>query len=61
MRIDKKREVPWRIMYPGLEVIDLSDPEIQKDLILKGVAVGVPGGEILFTHNVVLEAGGAKL
>jgi hypothetical protein len=44
------------IEFPGLYEIDLSDPELQRELILFGVAVGVPGGQIIFTKNVRLEA-----
>lgn len=49
---------PWKIDYPDLETIKLSDPEIQRDLIRKGVAVGLPGTHILVTKGVVLTAGG---
>lgn len=54
------KKKPWVIEYPDLETIDLSDPELQKDLIRKGMAVGVVGGPIVFTQAVDLVAGGAK-
>jgi hypothetical protein len=44
------------IEFPGLYEIDLSDTELQRELILFGVAVGVPGGQLIFTKNVRLEA-----
>lgn len=54
---DKK---PWKIEYPDLEYVNINDPEIQKDLIRKGVAVGVPGATLIFTQPVLLVAGGKK-
>ena len=54
---DKK---PWVVEYPKLETINLNDPEIQADLIRKGLAVGIPGGSIIFTHDVKLVAGGGE-
>ena len=53
-----KEEKPLVIEYPELETINLNDPEIQKDLIRKGVAVGIPGTSIIFTEHVELVAGG---
>jgi len=61
MRVDKKRKKPLVIKYPDLEVINLGDPELQKDLILKGVAVGMPGGHIVFTRDIELVAGGKEV
>lgn len=45
------------IEYPQLETIDLSNIELQEDLIQKGVAVGVPGTTLIFTQAVELIAG----
>jgi hypothetical protein len=44
--------------FPGKETISLSDPEIQKELIRRGFAIGIPGGEFIVTHSVKLVAGG---
>jgi len=44
--------------FPGKETISLSDPEIQKELIKRGFAIGIPGGEFIVTHSVKLVAGG---
>lgn len=57
---DKKQERPWVIDYPQLKVIDLSDPELLKDLIRKGVAIKIHSGDVIFTRNIELVAGGAK-
>ena len=46
--------------YPDLEFINLNDPEIQKDLIKRGVCVGMPGGLLIFTEDVKIVAGGAE-
>jgi len=44
------------IEFPGLYEIDLSDIELQVELIKFGVAVGIPGGQLIFTKNVRLVA-----
>jgi hypothetical protein len=48
---------PIKIYYPDKEIINFSDPDIQRDLILRGIAVGIPGGEFYFKKNVELIAG----
>lgn len=55
--MDLMEEEQVVINFPDLETIDLSDIEVQKELILLGVAVGVPGGEVIFTKNCKLIAG----
>jgi hypothetical protein len=44
--------------YPKLTTVNLADLGIQKDLIAEGIAVGIPGGEIMFTRDVKLVATG---
>lgn len=51
-----KDEKPWVLEFPGLSTINLGDPEIQKELIKWGFAVGIPGGELLFRKSVRLVA-----
>lgn len=46
-----------KLYYPDKEAIDLNDPEIQRDLIKRGIAVGIPGGDFYFKENVELIAG----
>jgi hypothetical protein len=56
-----KEEKPQVIVdYPDLENIDLSDIEVQKDLIKLGICVGMPGGELIFVQSVEIVAGGKK-
>lgn len=43
--------------FPDLETISLGDPDIQRQLIKWGLAVGIPGGEFCVTKNVKLIAG----
>lgn len=45
------------INYPNLDKVDLNDIEVQKDLIRRGVAVGMPGGLLIFTESVKIIAG----
>jgi hypothetical protein len=45
--------------FPELETINLGDPEIQKQLIKWGVAVGIPGGEFAMVKSTKLLAGDA--
>ena len=47
------------IEFPDRDEIDLSDLSLQRELILMGVATGIPGGEMIFTKSVRLVAGGA--
>jgi len=60
MRIDKEKEPEVIIEYPDMGSIDLNDEEIQRDLIKRGVCVGMPGGTMIFTHSVRIVAGGAE-
>jgi len=46
--------------FPELDTINLGDPDVQKQLIKWGCAVGMPGGEIIMTKNVKMIAGGTK-
>jgi len=46
--------------FPELETINLADPEIQAHAIKWGLAVGIPGGEILFKKDARFVATGGK-
>ena len=48
----------WVMEFPELETINLGDPYIQKQLIKYGLAVGIPGGEIIMKKSVKMVAGG---
>ena len=43
--------------FPELDVVDISDHEVQKYIIKYGGAVGLPGGPLIFTQRVELIAG----
>ena len=45
------------ITFPDLDKINLNDVEVQKELIRSGVAVGMPGGPMVFTESVRIVAG----
>lgn len=47
---------PIPIYFEDREYVNLNDPEIQAELIKTGVAVGIPGGDIMFTQDVELIA-----
>lgn len=53
-----KKSIP--IYFPDKDTINLNDPEIQAELIKSGLAVGIPGGDIMFTAHVELIAGGKE-
>lgn len=49
------------IEFPELSSVNINDPEIQKEAIKWGVAVGIPGGDIIFKKNARFVAtGGAE-
>ena len=48
------------ITFPKLDKVNLNDIEVQKELIRQGVAVGMPGGLLIFTESVKIVANKAK-
>jgi hypothetical protein len=46
-----------KLIYSDLKTIDMSNEEIQKDLIRNGCMVGMPGGEMMCKKSVTIIAG----
>ena len=53
-----RKDKTYVLEFPGLETIDLANPEIQREIVKWGFAVNAPTGELIFTKNVKLVAGG---